>query len=184
MPIGCLNQAPAAKTTHTAAAAAASPTRFAAVVAAAAGGAEHGALGVDLHRGVHRQRGESVEPPPPLSNLFLFSPIVQQLVNLWMQQLLMWPRDNTFAHFLQQQQKQQSNGGFVDAGDNREVDEAARMHVLHGPPGAHHLHERQDDDDYVGGGGGGGGTGMAVNFGALVKKYYERIVESASENKK
>ena len=58
-------------------------------------------------------------------------------------------------------------------------DECARMHVLHGPPGSRHLHERQDDDDYI-----GGGTGLAVNLGIFVKKYYERIVESARQNQK
>ena len=58
-------------------------------------------------------------------------------------------------------------------------DECARMHVLHGPPGSRHLHERQDDDDYI-----GGGTGLAVNLGIFVKKYYERIVESAIQNRK
>ena len=109
---------------------------------------------------------------PPLSRLFL--PAVQQLVNPW---LLMWPMNNTLVYFPQQQ----SNGGFIHASViNGEADESARMHVLHGPPGSHHLHERQDDDDFVGGGTGG----MAVKFGAFVKGYYERMVESASENKK
>ena len=86
----------------------------------------------------------------------------------------MWPINNTLVYF----PPQQSNGGLIHTSViNGEADKSARMHVLHGPPGSHHLHERQDDDDC-------GGTGMAVNFGVLVKKYYERIVESASKNKK
>ena len=157
MPTGCLNPAPAAITTHTATS---TPTRFGAIVSAP--GAEH------LHRGAHRPRGESLEP----SFSIFFPSVLQLLVNLWMQQLLMWPGNNGSV-YLPQQQRACSN---ILSG---EADPSSRMHVLHGPPGSHHLHERQDDDDYV-----GGGTGMAVNFGAFVKRYYERIVESASEDKK
>ena len=74
----------------------------------------------------------------------------------------------------------QSYGAFIYASAiSGVVDESDRMHILHGPPGSHHLNERQDNDDYM-----GSSTRMAVNFGAFVKKYYERIVESASETRK
>ena len=62
-----------------------------------------------------------------------------------------------------------------------EFGEASRMHILHGPPGSHHLHERQDDDDY---GGGGAGPEAVIKFSSFVKKYYERIADSAGDSKK
>ena len=60
------------------------------------------------------------------------------------------------------------------------------MHILHAPPGSHHFHKGQDDDDDddYGGGGAGPGAGAAFKFSSFVKKYYERIADSAGDSKK